>query len=198
MACHSYNSRYCGVMTIVVCDMQSEDCEAQCIMWTCLNEVMARHGLKPVNFKGFIVDSAGANWNAVRKIYSSGDPHTMMEDHEQTCLLHWLTSLNRHTDNYIKSEFQEQHRVICEQYKDSKTSTEAEVRYVAIKVWWQSSGTADESSLKQLEQWLASGISAIGNGGRHANGKFHFPHSYMPSCQLFFGFDIQLCPTGPH
>ena len=28
MACHVYNSVYCKVMTIAVCDMQSEDCTA--------------------------------------------------------------------------------------------------------------------------------------------------------------------------
>ena len=71
MACHVYDSQYCRVMTVAVCDMQSEDYEAQCVMWRCLNEVMARYGVLIVNFKGFMADSAGANWNAVRKIYGS-------------------------------------------------------------------------------------------------------------------------------
>jgi hypothetical protein len=30
MACHVYNATYCKVMTIVVCDMQSEDTKVQC------------------------------------------------------------------------------------------------------------------------------------------------------------------------
>ena len=127
MACHVYDSQYCRVMTVAVCDMQSEDYEAQCVMWRCLNEVMARYGVLIVNFKGFMANSAGANWNAIRKIYGSGDPQTKMRDRERTCLLHWTTSMNRHTDNHIKNEFQEQHRLLCKQYKDSKTSAEAEV-----------------------------------------------------------------------
>ena len=127
MACHVYDSQYCRVMTVAVCDMQSEDCEAQCVMWRCLNEVMARYGVLIVNFKGFMADSAGANWNAVHKIYGSGDPQTKMPDRERTCLLHWTTSINCHTDNHIKNEFQEEHRLLCKQYKDLKTSAEAEV-----------------------------------------------------------------------
>ena len=60
-ACHAYDSQCCRVMTVAVCDMQFEDCEAQCVMWRCLNKVMARYGLSIVNFKGFMADSAGAN-----------------------------------------------------------------------------------------------------------------------------------------
>ena len=127
MACHVYDLQYCQVMTVAVCDMQSEDCEAQCVMWRCLNKVMARYGLLIVNFKGFIVDSASANWNVVRKIYRTGDPHTKMPDCERTYLFHWTTSMNRHIDNHTKIEFQEQHRLLCKQYKDLKTSADAEV-----------------------------------------------------------------------
>ncbi len=32
-ACHVYDSFYYKVMTIVICDMQSEDMEIQCVMW---------------------------------------------------------------------------------------------------------------------------------------------------------------------
>ena len=97
IACHIYDSQYCRVMTVVVCNMQFEDCELQCVMWRCLNEVMARYGLLIVNFKGFMADSAGANWNAIHKIYATGDPHTKMPNREHTCLLHWTTSMNHHT-----------------------------------------------------------------------------------------------------
>lgn len=31
MACHVYDSMYCRVMTIAVCDMQSEDCATQIV-----------------------------------------------------------------------------------------------------------------------------------------------------------------------
>ncbi len=33
MACHVYDTTYCHVMTIVVCDMQFEDVDSQCFMW---------------------------------------------------------------------------------------------------------------------------------------------------------------------
>jgi hypothetical protein len=52
-------------MTIAVCDMQSEDTMAQCIMWRELNDLMAKNGIKNTNFKSFMADSAQANWNAV-------------------------------------------------------------------------------------------------------------------------------------
>ena len=40
MACHVYDSLYCKVMTIAVCDMQSEDCTAQVLFWRNLNSVV--------------------------------------------------------------------------------------------------------------------------------------------------------------
>jgi hypothetical protein len=40
MACHVYNLAYYKVMTIVVCDMQFEDMEAQQVMWTKFNDTM--------------------------------------------------------------------------------------------------------------------------------------------------------------
>ena len=61
-------------MTIAVCDMQSEDAAAQMVFWKNINDVMARHGVPLPKFKGFMVDSAHANWNAIRVIYGSGAP----------------------------------------------------------------------------------------------------------------------------
>jgi hypothetical protein len=55
MACHVYDSVYCKVMTIV-CDMQFEDTEAQCILWRKLNVVVEKKGLGTPAFKGFMVD----------------------------------------------------------------------------------------------------------------------------------------------
>jgi hypothetical protein len=54
MACHVYDSAYCRVMTIAVCDMQSEDVAAQMVLWKNLNDVMVRHGVPEPKFKGFI------------------------------------------------------------------------------------------------------------------------------------------------
>jgi hypothetical protein len=61
MACHVYDSAYCRVMTIAVCDMQSDDAVAQMVLWKNLNDVMARHGVPLPKFKGFMADSAQAN-----------------------------------------------------------------------------------------------------------------------------------------
>jgi hypothetical protein len=58
MACHVYDSAYYLVMTIAVCDMQSEDATTQMVLWKNLNDVMARHGVPKPKFKGFMADSA--------------------------------------------------------------------------------------------------------------------------------------------
>ena len=88
MACHMYDSSYCKVMTIAVCDMQSEDTEIQVIMWTCLNRMLEKNGVTNPNFKGFMADSAQANWNVVCIVYSSKDPLVKMVDRERTYLFH--------------------------------------------------------------------------------------------------------------
>ena len=58
MACHVYDSAYCRVMIIVVCDIQSEDVAAQMVLWKNLNDVIVRHGVPSSKFKGFMTDSA--------------------------------------------------------------------------------------------------------------------------------------------
>jgi hypothetical protein len=133
MVCHVYDAAYCKVMTIAVCDMQSEDTTANCIMWRELNDLMAKNGVENTNFKGFMADSAQANWNDIRIVYGSGDPKVPMENRERTYLLHWTTSLKRYTQKFIKSDMQDQHNRLCKQYKYSKTMDEAESRYLAIQ-----------------------------------------------------------------
>jgi hypothetical protein len=88
MACHVYDSTYCQVMTVVVYDMQSKDVAAQNILWKNLNAVMAKHGMSKSKFKRFMVDSAHANWNALKVIYGSGDTTIPMMDRERTCFFH--------------------------------------------------------------------------------------------------------------
>jgi hypothetical protein len=61
MACHVYDSTYCCIMTIAVCDMQSEDAATQSVLWKNLNVVVAKHGVPKPKFKGFMVDSTQAN-----------------------------------------------------------------------------------------------------------------------------------------
>jgi hypothetical protein len=88
MACHMYNASYCKVMTITICDMQSEDTKVQCIMWRKFNNLMRKNSVENPNFKGFMVDTAQVNWNAVRIVYGSGDPKISMANRKCTCLSH--------------------------------------------------------------------------------------------------------------
>jgi hypothetical protein len=155
MACHVYDASYCRVMTIAVCDMQSEDVEAQLVFWRNLNVVTARHGILEPQFKGFMADSAQANWNAVRIMYGSGDPKTPMKDRERTCLFHWTQSLEKHTKADIRPDLQAQHRLLCKQYKNAKSLEEAEMKYLAIRSWWLSSGATTNEGLVRLDLWLA-------------------------------------------
>jgi hypothetical protein len=46
------------MLTIIVCDMQYVDIEAQQLMWKKLNETMMKHGFLKPNFKGFMADNA--------------------------------------------------------------------------------------------------------------------------------------------
>jgi hypothetical protein len=48
-------------MTIAVCNMQSEDADAQIVLWKNLNDVMARHNIPEPKFKGFMANSAQVN-----------------------------------------------------------------------------------------------------------------------------------------
>jgi len=51
-----YDSFYYKVMMIAICDMQSKDTKAKCVMWQNLNKVMAKNGVPNLNFKGFMVN----------------------------------------------------------------------------------------------------------------------------------------------
>ena len=64
---------------------------------------MAKNGVPNINFKRVMADIAQANWNAVMMIYGDGDPNLPMVVYERTCLFHWFASLNKVTQNSIKS-----------------------------------------------------------------------------------------------
>ena len=155
MACHVYDSTYCRVMTIACCDMQSEDNTAQQVMWKNLNAVMARNSVPNVQFKGFMADSAQANWNAVRIVYGNGNKEDPMPNRTRTCYFHWTQSLEKHTKTYILSCFQDKHWTLCKQYKDARSMAEADTRYFAIRAWWTSSGAATVDGYSHLQLWLA-------------------------------------------
>jgi hypothetical protein len=82
MACHVYDSTYYHIMTIAICDMQSEDAATQSVLWKNLNVVLARHGILERKFKGFMADSPQASWNAIQVIYRSRDAAIPMKDQE--------------------------------------------------------------------------------------------------------------------
>jgi len=138
-------------MTIVVCDMQSKDTTAQIVVWKNLNSVMARHNVLQPNFKGFMADCAQANWNVIRIVYRNRDASIPMENKERTCLFHWTQSLEKHTKAYIQLDLQDQHRLLCKQYKNVKTISEAEMHYLAIRARWLLS----RDVICQLDLWLA-------------------------------------------
>jgi hypothetical protein len=60
------------------------------------------NGVLNINFKGFMADSAQANWNVVRAIYEDGDPSLPMVARERICLFHWSASLDKVTQKYIR------------------------------------------------------------------------------------------------
>jgi hypothetical protein len=55
-------------------DVLYEDATKYNILWGNINFVMSNNGVPNVNFKGFMEDSAQANWNVVKKIYGDGEP----------------------------------------------------------------------------------------------------------------------------
>ena len=82
------------MQTIAICDMRSEDSDAQSMFWEKINDVMLKNGHEPADFFGFMADEAHANWKAVRQVFNNGIP---LEGHENSCLFHWTNSLNKHT-----------------------------------------------------------------------------------------------------
>jgi hypothetical protein len=58
-------------------------------MWFSLVRVLEKHGVTNPNFKGFMDDSAQANFNVVWRIFGARDPTISMFDKERACLLHW-------------------------------------------------------------------------------------------------------------
>ena len=109
MACHVYDSAYCRVMTIAVCDMQLKDAAAQMVLWKNLNDVMARHNIPESKFKEFMANSVQENSNVVRVIYGSGDTAILIKNQERTYLFYWTQSLKKHTKANICTNLQYQY-----------------------------------------------------------------------------------------
>ena len=123
-------------------------------MWRSMLLVLDQHGVKNVNFKGFMADSAHANFNAVRKIFGSGDKNVSMDGKERTCQFHWSMALDRYTKQLIKPELQGRHIELCNDYWKCRLKADDDSVMVAIKTWWFSSGACFESAMKDLTSWL--------------------------------------------
>jgi hypothetical protein len=86
---HVLNHVYDKVMIITICNMQSENIDAQCVMWRKLNKVMmAKHRVFSPYFKGFMVNSAQVNWNVMHIVYESNDLYVQLQDKERICSFH--------------------------------------------------------------------------------------------------------------
>jgi len=155
MAYHMYDTEYKKVMTIAMADMQFEDTKVLVQFWRSLNTIIEQHGVANTNFKGFMANNTMANWKAVRIVYDSSSSDEEMENRKRTCLLHWTTSLQKHTQKYIKEAFYKQHISLCKQYKVLKNMDQVETRYLAIRSWWLLSGASNEEGLHHLDHWLA-------------------------------------------
>ncbi len=58
-----------------------------------------------------------------------------MVDKECTCVFHQIQLFNKHTKILIKHELQDQHIVLCHQYKGIKSVWEVDNHYVLIYYW---------------------------------------------------------------
>jgi hypothetical protein len=135
-----------------VCEMQLRDVATQSVLWKNLNDVMAKHGVLEPKFKGFMADSAQANWNAVKVIYGTRDPTIPMKNRERTCFFHWTQSLEKRISVLT---FKDQHQQLYRQYKFAASPFKSETCYLTIRAWWLSSEATTKQGLSRLELWLA-------------------------------------------
>ena len=68
-ACDIYDSRYCKIMIIALCDMMSEIHDAQAYLRHGFNDIIVGHSLSQRQLQGFMADSVESNWNFICEIY---------------------------------------------------------------------------------------------------------------------------------
>jgi hypothetical protein len=119
-------------------------------MWRKFNETMLKHEFPKLDLKGFMADNTQANWNAIKIVYGSGDTYVRMIDKECTCLFLWTQSFDKHTKQLIKPELQDEHKVLCHQYKNATSLGDVESHYALICCWWLSYGAASKASVHEL------------------------------------------------
>ena len=130
---HVYDLVYYKVMTICVCDMMCKMADAQEQMWLSMLALLKKHGLENVNFKGFMADSAQANFNAVRRIFGSGNKNIPMAGKERTSEFHWSMVLDRHTRQLIKPELQAKHIELCHEYQKCMSKADANLFWSPLR-----------------------------------------------------------------
>lgn len=123
-------------------------------MWLSVLNILEKHGVTNVNFKGFMVDSAQTNINAVRSIFGLVNSKEPMEGKERSCQFHWAMALDQYTKQIIKPELQQVYLKLCHDYRKSQTKSDANTALAAIKAWWFSFGAVAKSSLKELHNLI--------------------------------------------
>ncbi len=116
---------------------------------------MLQHRFPKSNFKGFMAINTQANWNIIKIVYGYGDPSIKMVNKKCTYLFHSTQLLDRHTKKPIKSELQNQHNVLCHQYKNAKSLGEANNLYAIICCWWLSLRVASKVNVHELGNELS-------------------------------------------
>ena len=154
LGAHIYDPVFCKIVTIYICDIMYKMADAHEQMWLSMVSLLSWYGVKNVNFKGFMADSAQANFNAVRKIFGSGDKSIPMEGKEQTCQFYWSMALDCHTRQLIKPKLQARHIELCNDYWKCRSKADVDLAMVSIKAWWFSCGACSKSALKELSSWL--------------------------------------------
>ena len=155
MGIHIYDLENCKVMTIAVCDMQSDSSNAHTQVWLSKLNILDKNGMSNVNFKGFMCNSAQINFNVVRILFGSGDPTVPMENKERTCQFHWRMSLECHTKQLIRLDLQAKYIRLCQEYQKYQSLLDADATMASIKAWWFSSRTVSKLGLKELHDWIS-------------------------------------------
>jgi hypothetical protein len=100
----------------------------------------------------------------IKIVYGSRDPFVRMVDKERTCLFHWTQSFDKHTKQLIRLELQDEHKVLCHQYKNATSLVDVNSHYVLIHCRWLSSRAAFRQVSMRLTIDLAFGIFVSING----------------------------------
>jgi hypothetical protein len=106
--------------------MQSEDMEAQCMMWRKLNIIVEKKELGTPNFKGFMVHKQ------IGMLFILFMGLEILWSRWWTCFFHLTLSIDKHIKQLIALEFHDQHKTFCYEYKNAMSLKEANLQYATI------------------------------------------------------------------